>query len=176
MLKRAKRAFTLIELVVVISLTSIVLVGVGFLFFSTNKTNHDLTGESSQTSNARMVVKVLDQIIDEQNYKIIDSEIFDCDSAKEIGTSIENKTIFRANISSEEMREYVLFNNKIGYYSTINSVTGELQTIYSLTESIQLTIQESPLDLENQFEYTISYGKNFAQHMNLVKTIYRVGV
>lgn len=176
--KKAKRAITLIELVVSIAVSTIIFVGATALMIYLQNQNKTIKDDVSNFFCANTLMHAIESEVDEYNHS------FTYLTGDNYKTQIEDEVIDRLEKVSEfdtilfstdidgEKRNYYFVGQHFGY-CIVDSPTFDPLTFNEIYFTNSLIKLEFGKISDNMYELKLSYDENFEKEIKIVKQIFK---
>lgn len=152
-MKKNKRGFTLLEIAVAISVSTVVFGGAAFVFLTFNKMSTNSKKEYDELNEAKYFATLLDRTFDDNIDKTVEVH-------KSFIRSIENEDFF--SIQTGDINKTYFFKNNYFSYR----VSDNEETIYEIKNQISISINNEG---ENLHKFTISYGDSLNNNIYFYK-------
>ena len=157
--KKLRKGMTLLELVIAMSLTSIVFAGAGVALFSINKTSQKETKNHVTLSDAKNLVYVIDLLFKNGDYDSVNVNV-----GNELGKSGYAKLF---SFTKNDVTTEYGFNEKIfGIKSEENNKIEGENIKYSSTYPMSVSISEK---YDKFFEFVIHFGNEYKSSVSLIE-------
>lgn len=172
--KKAKRAITLIELVVSIAVSTIIFVGATALMIYLQNQNKTIKDDVSNFFCANTLMHAIESEIDEYNHSFtyLTGDNFKTQIEDEVIDRLEEvsafDTILFSTDNDDEKRNYYFVGQHFGYCKEGSLTFNEIYFTNSL-----IKLEFGKISENNMYELKLSYDENFEKEIKIVKQIFK---
>jgi len=168
-MRKLKKGITLIELVVSISVSTVIFVGVTGLLIFLSTTNSGLKKDAKNFYNANTLSHAIEAVMDENNSSLFNlpetKMVYEDEMSSDVpGVDVNTPKLFSVK-KADKITHYYFYKQHFGYTDGTSLI---FNNVYASDTKVKI---EFELVSGSEYLLKINYGDNYAGHFSIIKNL-----